>query len=85
MVPASEIGGKGKGVAVAFRNGDCCLLLKKYDHTFRYVVAGKWVLFDSEGVCIGQSKFFDQPVAPPPFDWVEQKLEEQMLMKKYGF
>lgn len=85
MVPVSEINNKVTGVSVAFRNGEGCVLVKKYDHTFRRIVAGKWVLFDADGVCLGQSKFFDQTICPPPFAWVEQKLKEQKFLKSHGF
>lgn len=85
MVRADEIGSKGKGGSIAFRNDDGCLLVKKYDTAFRTLVVGKWVLFDQDGVCLGHSKFFDQPVAVPPFEWVRQKLSEQKFLKKHGF
>lgn len=61
------------------------VLVKKYDKTCRRVVAGKWVLYDANGVCLGQSNFYDQPNCPPPLKWAEKKLTEQEFLKRHGF
>ncbi len=74
-----------RDAAFAMKHQTGSLLVKKYDKTYRRLVVGKWVLYDANGVCIGQSKFFDKPKCPPPIEWAEKKLKEQEFLKKHGF
>lgn len=76
---------KIKGAAIVFRNNEGCVLAKKYDSSFRRIIVGKWVLFDADGVCIGQCKFSNKIISTPPFQWADQKLRDQKFLKSHGF
>lgn len=71
-----------KDSAIAFCNSDGYVLSKKYNSSFR-CVAGKWVLYDPQSMCIGRVNFFNQKISSPPFEWAEEKMKDQKLLEAY--
>jgi len=69
----------------AARREDGALLVKRFDKAYRQVATGRWVLFDSAGVCITHQLFFNENLSLPPYAWADAELHARQALRRLGF
>ena len=63
----------------AWKRRDGVVLVKRYDASYRYLKVGKWVLFGSDGTCLGHLHFREE--IKTPFRWADQKVKDEEIVK----